>query len=312
MSTHYPTTCAQCGTEFTSRQPNAKYCTSKCRDRAKHLRTKNSPTPRTQKQCAGCDKTFTPHHPLAAYCTKKCQKTAEARRRRQQKSPNRGTASKTCTICNTPFTPNTPATKYCSSTCRKEAKRKSDREFMREWRAKNPERNAERRKREDPQLHRQRTLRWREQHPDQAKAQAKAYRQANRASESERMRRWLEDPEHKERHYANMKRWAASNPDKVAAYRVRRARAELEGNATRELINAKWEASNKTCCLCGTRIDDTISSPHPMSLTLEHLTHISRGCRHDIDNIDFAHRTRNTKKGPKTLNEYQEWMKRAA
>lgn len=138
MASYKPKACEQCGTEFTSRQPNAKYCTSTCRDRAKYLRTKNSPTPRTQKQCAGCGKAFTPHHPLAAYCTKKCQKTAEARRRRQQKSPNRGTASKTCATCNTPFTPNTPATKYCSSTCRKEAKRKSDREFMREWRAKTP------------------------------------------------------------------------------------------------------------------------------------------------------------------------------
>lgn len=46
-----------------------------------------------------------------------------------------------------------------------------------------------------------------------------------------------------------------------------------------------------------------------MPLTPEHLTPISRGGRHDIDNIDFAHRTCNTKKEPKTLNEYQEWTK---
>jgi HNH endonuclease len=183
---------------------------------------------------------------------------------------------------------------------------------MRKWRAENPEKNAERRKREDPELHKQRTLRWREQHPKKAKAQAKAYRQANRASETARMRRWLEDPEHKERHYANIKRWAIRNPDKVAACRVRRARAELEGNATRELINAKWESSDKTCCLCGTRIDDTLSSPHPMSPTLEHLTPISRGGTHNLDNIDFAHRACNTKKGPKTLDEFREWMKRTA
>lgn len=183
---------------------------------------------------------------------------------------------------------------------------------MREWRAKNPERNAERRKREDCELHRQRTRRWREQHPEEAKAQAKAYRQANRASERERMRRWLEDPEHKERHYANTKRWAIRNPDKVAAFRVRRAQAELEGNATRKLINAKWEASDKTCCLCGTRIDDTLDSPHPMSLTLEHLTPIARGGTHNLDNIDFAHRTCNTRKGVKTLDEYRDWVKQVA
>lgn len=218
----------------------------------------------------------------------------------------------TCHICESTFTPKSATAKYCSPKCRKEAKRKADREFMRKWRAENPEKNAERRKREDPELHRRRTRRWREQHPDQAKAQAKAYRQANLSSETARMRRWLEDPEHKERHYANIKRWAVRNPDKVAAHKVRRARAELEGNATRELVNAKWEASNKTCCLCGTRIDDTLSAPHPMSLTLEHLTPISRGGRHDIDNIDFAHRACNTKKGPKTLDEYRDWVKQVA
>ena len=311
MANYKPKACEQCGAEFTSRQPNAKYCTSKCRDRAKYLRTKNSPTPHTQKQCAGCDKTFTPHHPLAAYCTKKCQKTAEARRRRQRKSPNRGTASNACAICNTTFTPNTPATKYCSSTCRKEAKRKSDREFMRKWRAENPEKNAERRKREDPELHKQRTYRWREQHPDQAKALAKAYRQANRKSEYERTRRWLEDPTNKERHRTRIKQWVVRNPDNVAAYKVRRAQAELSGNATRELIAAKWAASSTTCILCGKQIDDTIKSPEPMSLTLEHLTPISRGGTHNLDNIDFAHRACNTKKGPKTLDEYREWMKQA-
>ena len=109
-----------------------------------------------------------------------------------------------------------------------------------------------------------------------------------------------------------MKQWAVRNPDKVAAFKVRRAQAELEGNATRELINTKWEASNKTCCLCGTRIDDTLDSPHPMSRTLEHLTPIARGGTHNLDNIDFAHRTCNNKKGSKTLDEYREWMKRTA
>lgn len=217
----------------------------------------------------------------------------------------------TCHICESAFTPKSANTKYCSPKCRKEAKRKADREFMRKWRAENPEKNTERRKRENPEARRQRVKRCRDNNPERAHALAKAYRQANRESESARMRRWLEDPEHKERHRANIKRWTIRNPDKVAAYRVRRARAELKGNATQELINAKWEASNKTCCLCGTRIDDTLSSPHPMSLTIEHLTPISRGGAHNLDNIDFAHRTCNTKKGAKTLDEYREQAKAA-
>lgn len=312
MSTHYPTTCAQCGTEFTSRQPNAKYCTSKCRDRAKYLRTKNSPTPRTQKQCAGCDKTFTPHHPLAAYCTKKCQKTAEARRHRQQKSPNRGTASKTCATCNTPFTPNTPATKYCSSICRKEAKRKSDREFMREWRAKNPERNAERRKREDPEARRQRVKRWRDNNPERAHALAKACRQANRETEAARQRKWRQSPYGAIACKEARRRWALRTPEAAGEIRARRAKAEAEGNATPALIQAKWEASSGICCLCGESINPDLKSPDAMSLTVEHKVPIARGGRHDIDNIDFAHRVCNSSKGARTTEEYMERRKLAS
>lgn len=312
MANYKPKACEQCGTEFTSRQPNAKYCTPKCRDRAKYLRKKSDTAPHTQKQCAGCAKPFTPHHPLATYCTNKCNKAEAERRRRQRKRGTERVTSKTCAICNATFSPNTPTAKHCSSECRKAAKRKADREFMRKWRQENPQLNAERLKREDRELHLQRTNRWRKAHPEQAKSMAKAYRQANRKSEYERMRRWPKDPVNKERHRTRMKQWAVRNPDKVAAYRVRRAQAELSGNATRELINAKWDASSKTCILCGKQIDDTIESPDPMSLTLEHLTPISRGGRHDLDNIDFAHRACNTKKGPKTLDEYREWMNRAA
>lgn len=109
-----------------------------------------------------------------------------------------------------------------------------------------------------------------------------------------------------------MKRRAIHNPNKVAAFRVRRAQAELEGNATRKLINTKWEASDKTCYLCDTRIDDTLNSPHPMSLTLEHLTPIAQGGTHNLDNTDFTHRACNTKKGVKTLNEYRDQAKQVA
>lgn len=104
----------------------------------------------------------------------------------------------------------------------------------------------------------------------------------------------------------------ANNPDKVGAAEASRAKAELEGNATPKLIETKWEASCKVCILCGEPIDPTLKAPHSMSRTIEHLTPIARGGRHDIDNIDFAHYGCNAKKGPKTLDEYQEWMKQVA
>lgn len=49
-----------------------------------------------------------------------------------------------------------------------------------------------------------------------------------------------------------------------------------------------------------------------MSRTLEHLTPIARGGRHDIDNIGFAHYGCNASKQDKTLEEYRERRKQAA
>jgi len=183
---------------------------------------------------------------------------------------------------------------------------------MRKWRAENPEKNAERRKREDPELHKQRSRRWREKHLEEAKAQAKAYRQANRETEAARLRRWRKTPYGKVAYREACRKWALRNPETAGAIRVRRAKAEDEGNATPELIQAKWEASNKACCLCGDPINPGIRSPDPMSLTVEHKIPIARGGRHDIDNIDFAHRVCNSSKGARTTEEYKERQKLAS
>lgn len=51
---------------------------------------------------------------------------------------------------------------------------------------------------------------------------------------------------------------------------------------------------------------------HNMSRTIEHLTPIARGGRHDLDNIDFAHYGCNAQKQDRTLEEYREWRERVA
>lgn len=110
----------------------------------------------------------------------------------------------------------------------------------------------------------------------------------------------------------------AKNRERMKKYRdtnkdaARKAKAELEGNATPKLIETKWEAGDKTCILCGEPIDPTLKAPHNMSRTIEHLTPIARGGRHDIDNINFAHYGCNAQKQDRTLEEYREWRERAA
>ena len=78
------------------------------------------------------------------------------------------------------------------------------------------------------------------------------------------------------------------------------------------IIEAKWEDGDKTCILCDNPIDPTLKAPHPKSRTLEHLTPIARGGRHDIDNIAFAHYSCNASKRDKTLNEYRSWQAKVA
>lgn len=185
--------------------------------------------------------------------------------------------STTYPICESAFTPKSTNAKYCSPECRKEAKRKADREFMRKWRAENPEKNAERRKQEDPKARRQR--KWR-----QSPYGAIAYKEAYRRS-------------------------APHNPEAAGEIRARRAKAEAEGNATPALIQAKWEASSGTCCLCRESINPNLKSPDAMSMTVEHKAPIARGGRHNIDNTDFAHRVCNSSKGARTTEEYMERRK---
>lgn len=67
----------------------------------------------------------------------------------------------------------------------------------------------------------------------------------------------------------------------------------------------------KTCILCGDPIDTTLPLRHRLARTIEHLTPLIRGGRHDLDNIAFAHRACNTRKQDKTLEEYRAWQKQA-
>lgn len=227
---------------------------------------------------------------------------------------------KACKCCGAKFKPTSSRTAYCSTECRKAAKSKSDREY----RQKNSD-NIRKRKRKTYESNRDAILK-----------QQKEYRQANKEAIRERKRKYAHEHRDATREYnrnywrtnaaylnerqreyyqANKElfarrrhKWWANNPDAVGAAKARRARAELEGNATPELIKAKWEASDHTCILCGQPIDDTLPPRHPMSRTLEHVTPIARGGTNDIDNIDFAHHSCNSSKGAKTLEEYREWQ----
>ncbi|WP_157810308.1 HNH endonuclease [Vibrio sp. HA2012] len=69
---------------------------------------------------------------------------------------------------------------------------------------------------------------------------------------------------------------------------------------------AVWNKTNGHCGYCGTALDIE-PSPKPNSFTVDHVVPVSRGGKHDIDNLIPACRTCNGSKNTKTLSEFREW-----
>ena len=62
--------CAVCETEFTAKDVKAKYCSNKCRQRAKYLRSKGGPQ---ERNCNHCGSAFSTNDRRVRYCSAKCR-----------------------------------------------------------------------------------------------------------------------------------------------------------------------------------------------------------------------------------------------
>lgn len=242
---------------------------------------------------------------------------------------------KACAWRETEFTPTAPRATYCTPECFKAKNRERMRKYHathkdadREYYTASKERILER-SREYRQANKEKINDYKRRHyhanrdhyvenmrkyyadnKGRLHEHRRKYDEANRERIRERDRAWRNA--NRETVNESIRRWRANNPDKVGAAAARRAKAELEGNTTPKLIETKREAGDKTCILCGEPIDPTLKAPHNKSHTIEHLTPMARGGRHDIDNIDFAHYGCNAQKQDGTPEEYREWRERVA
>lgn len=295
------------------------------------------------KACKWCNNIFTPHTPSDKYCGTECAKLSKAQqrseRRAKRREANPNFFPKNCKICGVEFTPTHPNSHHCSEACRKEGALRRSRDYKarnreailkasRAYRAQHRDecrdrnadwykRNQEHKKAYSRQWYannreyaKERKKNFRAKNLGECRAASIAWYYANQARAIENSRKWrARNPETAK---ASLIKWRANNQDKVGKAKARRAQSELEGSATPELIQQKWDTSSHTCILCEQPIDDTLPARHPKSRTLEHLIPIARGGTHDIDNLDFAHYSCNASKGAKTLEEYREWRKRVA
>lgn len=272
------------------------------------------------KACAWCGTEFTPTAPRATYCTPECLKAKNRERMRKYRDTNKDAAREYYAANRERILESSREYRQAN----KEHLNAKHREYYqnnkehisaqaRKYRQANKEKINDYKRRHYHANRAHYVEKMRKYYADnkgRLREHRRKYDEANRERIRERDRAWRNA--NKETVNESIRRWRANNPDKVGAATARRAKAELEGNATPKLIETKWEAGDKTCILCGKPIDPTLKAPHNMSRTIEHLTPIARGGRHDLDNIDFAHYGCNAQKQDRTLEEYREWRERVA
>jgi hypothetical protein len=80
--------CVTCGVDFEKTNPRHRYCSQKCRDRARLKRDRKYPVPGPEKKkCKQCGTSFSSKSPIAVYCSKKCKDRGRAIRRQKGRSP---------------------------------------------------------------------------------------------------------------------------------------------------------------------------------------------------------------------------------
>ena len=73
--------CVVCGKKAKSRHADMrKYCSERCRQRAKYRRTRKPP--KLPRRCVECGKPFEASNHSHSYCTKRCKNRAAQKRRR--------------------------------------------------------------------------------------------------------------------------------------------------------------------------------------------------------------------------------------
>lgn len=100
---HDDRACLQCGTTFTPKRADAKFCSRACMSKA------FSADRRAPRSCAHCGTTFAPKKGSdQKYCSHACYAAGKA---------NKTHAARDCIVCAKSFTPAWPHAKYCSKLC---------------------------------------------------------------------------------------------------------------------------------------------------------------------------------------------------
>lgn len=103
----------------------------------------------------------------------------------------------------------------------------------------------------------------------------------------------------------NMLNWKSENVERVRVLgreHARRRRAVTRGlNAEKFTDKQVRDRSGDKCYLCGKNIDFTLSHPHDKSPSVDHITPISKGGTHTLDNVAMTHLDCNKRKSARLV-----------
>lgn len=118
--------CPACGASFERDRMRQRYCSARCRDRAKsRAATKRKQLARPPKVCPICGNEF-PDVRGRKYCSQACRDRAKAQHDRLYRELARGAkAPKICPVCGNEFTPRSNCQRYCSPRCASKAKQRA-------------------------------------------------------------------------------------------------------------------------------------------------------------------------------------------
>lgn len=183
---------------------------------------------------------------------------------------------------------------------------------------------------ENPEKIRASNQRSKAKHRDKRNAETKAWRALNldkliaeRPLAAQRTRDWA--AANPERKAATTKAWAQKSPEKVKASRERfveknperylelclaaahKRRAQKLGNGWEHYLRSEiFERDGWICYLCESDIDPTLSWPHPMSASIDHVVPLSRGGPDTRANVKASHLRCNLRKSASLLEADEE------
>lgn len=266
--------------------------------------------------CTVCGKEFEPskYVPKQKVCgDKECQKNRRLLNGRRHKAKVRKYYTKTCAICQKEFSTTRSGQKYCGNKCFRIQRSNEAKAYQ----AKHHERYKaydkiyKKRQQENntevyqKSLERDRNYYYKNK--EKILEYIQEYRQNNldiiKQKDSERhKKKYLENPEYRQRRAEYSKRWAKNNPDKVHANYLRRdkKKGDLARRKWREANRDKERATKLRRRAHGDVDDKTIRRVYnthkhqciycgsSKKLSIEHMVPVSRGGTNEFDNLALA------------------------